>query len=78
MKNIEQKLKAILIDKVGSEETDITPDANLSNDLGCDSLDIVETCMECELEFQINISFEEFEKLETVGKIVEYIESKTV
>lgn len=78
MKNIEQKLKLILIDKLGSEETDITLDANLSNDLGCDSLDIVEICMECELEFQINISFEEFEKLETVGKIVKYIESKTV
>ena len=70
------RIKEIIIDKLGIEETKITLDARFIEDLGADSLDTVELIMQFEEEFDIEISDEDAEKLTTVGSSVEYIDSK--
>jgi len=70
------RIKEIIIDKLGIEETKITSDARFIEDLGADSLDTVELIMQFEEEFDIEISDEDAEKLTTVGSSVEYIDSK--
>ncbi len=66
----------IIIDKLGVEESKITLDAKFIDDLGADSLDTVELIMQFEEEFNIEIPDEDAENITTVGKAVEYIESK--
>lgn len=73
--NIEEKVKDIIIDQLGVEEADITPEANFTNDLGADSLDTLELIMEFENEFGIKIPEEEAENIATVGDAIKYIES---
>jgi acyl carrier protein len=77
MSEIASKVKAIIVDKLGVEETEVTPEASFTNDLGADSLDTVELIMEFEKEFNIAIPDEQAEKITTVGEAVSYIEANT-
>ncbi|MFQ6611254.1 MAG: acyl carrier protein [Fidelibacterota bacterium] len=70
------KVKEIIIDKLGVEDSKITMDAKFIDDLGADSLDTVELIMQFEEEFNIEIPDEDAEGLTTVGSAVEYINSK--
>ena len=73
MSEIAEKVKSIIVDKLGVEESEVTPDASFTNDLGADSLDTVELIMEFEKEFNIAIPDEQAEKIGTVGDAVSYI-----
>lgn len=72
--NIAQKVKSIIADKLGVEATEITPEASFTNDLGADSLDMVELIMEMEKEFNISIPDDIAEKISTVGDAIAYLE----
>ena len=74
MSEIENKVKAIIVEKLGVEESQVTMDANFQNDLNADSLDTVELIMEFEKEFGITIPDEDTEKISTVGEAVAYVE----
>ena len=76
MSMVEEKVKAIIVEKLGVDEADITPEASFTNDLGADSLDIVELVMEFEKQFSVNIPDEDAEKISTVGDAVSYLEGK--
>ncbi len=69
-----EKVREILIDQLDVEEDAVTLDANIQNDLGADSLDIVDLVMSLEEEFDCEIPDEEIENIKTVGDIVKYIE----
>jgi acyl carrier protein len=71
--DVEAKVKDIIMDKLGVEESQITPEASFTNDLGADSLDIVELIMGFESEFGITIPDEDAEKLSTVGDAIKYL-----
>jgi len=71
--NIEEKVKQIIVDKLGADEKEVTPTANFTNDLGADSLDTVGLIMEFEEAFGINIPDEAAEKISTVGDAIKYI-----
>jgi acyl carrier protein len=73
---INEKVKEIIIDQLGVDANEITEDASFIDDLGADSLDTVELIMAFEEEFDIEIPDEEAEKLLTVGKAMEYLDSK--
>ena len=73
----ETKVKEIIIDKLGLEESEITNQASFANDLGADSLDTVELIMEFEKEFNISIPDEDAEKISTVEEAVKYIQENT-
>ena len=75
MSEIESKVKEIIVEKLGVEESEVTMDASFTNDLGADSLDIVELIMEFEKEFGITIPDDQAEKIATVGDAVAYIEA---
>lgn len=75
MSDIESKVKAIIVDKLGVDEAEVKNEASFANDLGADSLDIVELIMEFEKEFQIQIPDDQAEKISTVGDAVAYIEA---
>tara|TARA_Y100000817_G_scaffold48217_2_gene34155 strand:- start:7820 stop:8053 length:234 start_codon:yes stop_codon:yes gene_type:complete len=68
------KVKEVIIDKLGVEESSIVSDAHFVNDLGADSLDTVELIMEFEEEFGIEIPDEDAENITTVGSAVDYID----
>ena len=74
MSEIESKVKAIIVDKLGVEESQVTLDASFAADLNADSLDTVELIMEFEKEFNISIPDEDTQKIATVGDAVAYIE----
>ena len=74
MSDVEARVKAIIVDKLGVAEDEITPDAAFTSDLGADSLDAVELIMEFEKEFNISIPDDEAEKIQTVGDAIKYIE----
>ena len=74
MSDIASRVKAIIADKLDVEETEVTPEASFTNDLGADSLDTVELIMEFEKEFNIQIPDDQAEKSTTVGHAVAYIE----
>lgn len=67
--DIKEKIKAIIVEKLGVDETEVIDDAHLMEDLGADSLDTVELIMEFEKTFDIKISDEMSEKIKTVGDI---------
>jgi acyl carrier protein len=77
MSDIATRVKAIIVDKLGVEEKEVTPEASFTNDLGADSLDTVELIMEFEKEFNIAIPDDQAEKIGTVGDAVAYIENNT-
>jgi acyl carrier protein len=75
MSEIATKVIAIVVDKLGVEESQVTPEANFTSDLGADSLDTVELIMELEKEFNISIPDDQAEKIATVGDAIAYIEN---
>lgn len=74
MSDISSKVKEIIVDKLGVDESEVTPEASFTNDLGADSLDTVELIMEFEKEFNISIPDEEAENITTVGQAIEFLE----
>jgi len=74
MSDIAARVKKIIIDKLGVDESEVTPEATFTNDLGADSLDTVELIMEFEKEFNISIPDEQAENIKTVGEAIAYIE----
>ena len=68
------KVKAIIVDKLGVDESEVTNDASFTNDLGADSLDTVELIMELEKEFDIQIPDDEAEGIVTVGDAISFVE----
>lgn len=76
MSEIAEKVKKIIVDKLGVDEGEVTAEANFTNDLGADSLDTVELIMEFEKEFDLSIPDEQAENIQTVGQAVEYLESQ--
>ncbi len=75
MSDVASRVKAIIVDKLGVEETEVTNAASFTNDLGADSLDTVELIMEFEKEFGISIPDDQTEKISTVGDAIAYIEA---
>ncbi|MCM1489365.1 MAG: acyl carrier protein [Muribaculum sp.] len=74
MSDIENRVKAIIVEKLTVDENEVTPEAGFSTDLGADSLDTVELIMEFEKQFGITIPDEDAEKITTVGDAIKYIE----
>jgi acyl carrier protein len=75
MSDVTTKVTAIIVDKLGVDEAEVTPTANFTDDLGADSLDTVELIMEFEKEFDIQIPDDKAEKITTVGDAISFIES---
>ena len=73
MNEIEERVKAIIVDKLGVDESEVTAEASFTNDLGADSLDTVELIMELEKEFGLQIPDDQAEKIATIGDAVNYI-----
>ncbi len=76
MSNIAERVTKIIVEKLGVEESEVTPEASFTNDLGADSLDTVELIMELEKEFDLSIPDEQAEKIQTVGQAIEYLEGQ--
>lgn len=77
MTNVAEQVKAIIADKLGIDEDQIVDTANFTNDLGADSLDVVELVMEFEKAFGIEISDDDAgDKISTVGEAIKYIEGR--
>ncbi|MGN1251773.1 MAG: acyl carrier protein [Muribaculaceae bacterium] len=74
MSEVTDRVKAIIVDKLGVDEGQVTETASFTTDLGADSLDTVDLIMEFEKEFGIKIPDEEAEKIQTVGDAIAYIE----
>jgi acyl carrier protein len=72
MSDIASRVKAIIVDKLGVDESEVTPEASFTNDLGADSLDTVELIMEFEKEFNIGIPDDAAENIATVGDAIKY------
>jgi len=72
-----EKVREVIVDQLGVEEDDVTMESSLIDDLGADSLDIVELIMALEEEFDLEIPDSEAEKISTVGDIVEYIKNNS-
>ena len=72
----EDRIKEIIVDKLGVEPADVTRDASFTNDLGADSLDTVELIMEFEKEFETTIPDEDAEQIATVGDAIDYVDGK--
>jgi acyl carrier protein len=75
MSEVAQKVTAIIVDKLGVDESEVKMEASFTNDLGADSLDTVELIMEFEKEFNVTIPDADAEKIGTVGDAVSYIEA---
>ena len=76
MSDIAARVKKIIVDKLGVEESAVTNEASFTNDLGADSLDTVELIMEFEKEFNISIPDEQAETISTVGQAIAYLEQQ--
>lgn len=77
MSDIASRVKAIIVDKLGVDESEVAPEASFTNDLGADSLDTVELIMEFEKEFNISIPDDQAENIVTVGDAIKYVEENT-
>jgi acyl carrier protein len=77
MSNILERLTKIVVDKLGVDKSEVTPEASFTNDLGADSLDTVELIMEFEKEFNVSIPDEQAEKIQTVGQAVDFLTEAT-
>ena len=73
MADIANQVMKIIVDKLGVDESEVTPEASFTDDLGADSLDTVELIVEFEKEFDISIPDEEAEKIGTVGDAISYL-----
>ena len=74
MSDVSSRVIAIIVDKLGVDENEVTPEASFTNDLGADSLDTVELIMEFEKEFNIGIPDDQAESIATVGEAIKHIE----
>ncbi len=77
MSKIKERVVKIIIDKLGVDDSEVTPEANFTSDLGADSLDTVELIMEFEKEFSVSIPDEEAESIQTVGQAIDYLTSNS-
>ena len=75
MSQIVEKVKSIIVEKVGVDAAEVKPEASFTNDLGADSLDTVELIMEFERVFGVSIPDDQSEKISTVGDAIAYIEN---
>jgi len=75
MSTIAEKVKSIIVEKLGVEPSEVTPEASFTNDLGADSLDQVELIMEFEKEFNVSIPDDQAETITTVGQAIAYLEA---
>ena len=75
MSDVAAKVKAIIVDKLGVDESEVTLEASFTNDLGADSLDTVELIMEFEKEFDLAFPDDQAEKISTVGEAISHIEA---
>lgn len=75
MSEVAEKVKAIIVEKLGVEASEVVPAASFTNDLGADSLDTVEMIMEFEKEFDMSIPDDQAQKIATVGDAISYIEA---
>ncbi|HOO76602.1 MAG TPA: acyl carrier protein [bacterium] len=74
MENIEQQVREVIVEQLGVNPDEVTPEASFIEDLGADSLDTVELVMALEEKFEIDVPDEDAEKLTTVGAAIKYIE----
>ena len=74
--SVQARVKEIVCEQLGVSAEEVTPEASFIEDLGADSLDIVELVMALEEEYEMEISDEDAEKIRTVGDVVKYIEEK--
>ena len=77
MSEIQEKVVKIIVDKLGIKESEVTPEATFTGDLGADSLDTVELIMEFEKAFGLQIPDEAAEKIQTVGDVIALLEEQT-
>ncbi len=77
MSDIASRVKAIIVDKLGVDESEVTPEASFTNDLGADSLDTVELIMEFEKEFNMSIPDDKAETISTVGDAIKFLEESS-
>lgn len=75
MSQTADKVKQIIVDKLGVDASEVTPEASFTNDLGADSLDTVELIMEFEKEFNVQIPDDQAETITTVGQAIKYLET---
>ena len=75
MSDVEARVKSLIVEKLGVKETEVTPEASFTTDLGADSLDTVELIMDLEKEFGVQISDEDAQKIVSVGDAIENIEN---
>jgi len=75
MSDVASRVKAIIVDKLSVEESEVTNEASFTNDLGADSLDTVELIMEFEKEFNVSIADDQAEKISTVADAIAYLEA---
>ncbi|MBI3548035.1 MAG: acyl carrier protein [Elusimicrobia bacterium] len=73
--NVEDRVKQIIVEQLGVDAAEVTPQAHFVNDLGADSLDTVELVMALEEEFDTEIPDEQAEKIQTVGQAIDYIKA---
>ena len=76
IEEIFDKLKELVVDQLGVEEDEVTMEATMQDDLGADSLDLVDLVMSVEEEFGVKVADEDLENIKTVGDIVNYIEER--
>lgn len=76
MAGLDERVRKIIIEQLGAEESDVTPEASFADDLGADSLDTVELVMALEEEFGVEIPDEEAEKILTVQQAIDYIKER--
>ncbi|MDQ3071643.1 MAG: acyl carrier protein [Bacteroidota bacterium] len=76
MSDIANRVKSIIVEKLGVDESEVTHEASFTNDLGADSLDTVELIMELEKEFNVSIPDEQAENITTVGQAITYLEEQ--
>ncbi|MBP6386977.1 MAG: acyl carrier protein [Pseudarcicella sp.] len=77
MADIAEKVKGIIVEKLGVDASEVTVEASFTNDLGADSLDTVELIMEFEKEFNVSIPDDQAENITTVGQAIQYLEENT-
>lgn len=76
MSEIAEKVKQIIVDKLGVDESEVTHEASFTADLGADSLDTVELIMEFEREFDVTIPDDQAENIQTVGQAIEFLQNQ--
>jgi acyl carrier protein len=77
MADIASQVKKIIVEKLGVDESEVTPEASFTADLGADSLDTVELIMEFEKEFNVSIPDDQAENIQTVGQAIAYLEENS-